>query len=128
MITTGDIQEIIYDLCRDFEVEIWLKDNLDFSEIEDERIVIIPTRITTDKYWHNSYVKIDWCVPDIDGEADTIRTKEIEHLLEPLHYGNGIFDEKTYRFKKESSEVSYNAEMKCHFVNLTLLFQYQNVK
>ena len=125
--TRSEIGEIVFDLCRGYGVEVDIMENMPYSEITEERIVIILSRIEPSTYWENTMVKINWCVPDISNEANSIRLKEIEPLLKPLFRGCGTKGDDTYRYSKDSTDTGENADMRCHFANLTLLFQTLNI-
>lgn len=126
--TRSDMAKEVFDRCRPFGVPIFIKDNLPYEEIQDERIVIIAGQVKPTRYWHNCFIKVNWCIPDIKGEGDTIRIEEVEKEIIKLKYGIGEFEEKYYRFSKDSSDTDENSGMRCHIVKMTLLFQHQNIK
>ncbi|MBQ0073614.1 MAG: hypothetical protein KBT34_05430 [Prevotella sp.] len=128
MITESEAGEIIYDLCRNFGVEIHLLPNMPHEEVKSERIIIITNGEKSSTYWMNRIIKINWCVPDVEGEAFTPSIKKAEKALTSLYYGKGYYNDIFYRFKKESSDTAANAEMRCHYANLTIMFQTLNTK
>lgn len=128
MITRTDIEEILYDKCRDFGVETYLADTTPIGEIKEERLVIIPKNIQDGRYWYRCFVEVNWCVPDIHNEKDGVRIKSVEKSMSVLDYGQGLCDGTQYRWKKESEGVESEPEANYHYVNKRLLFNIQKVK
>lgn len=129
MMTTTDIAKEMYKRCAVFNTETFIRDNVPFEPIEQERIVIIASRVVPNKYWHDCNVKIDWCVPDNQGEEDGIRIEEVEKILDKtLSYGIGTYEGRVIRFKKNYIDTDGVAEGKYHFVCLEVKFQIQNIK
>lgn len=128
MITNTNIGEIIFDRVREWDVEKHIANNMPFSEIKDERLVIVPEKIIDDTYWLKCYVNVNWCVPDKEGESDGIRLGEVEGIMSEIHYGKGEYSNTYYKFKKDSVGIEEDKQMRCHFVNLRLLFNVLNVK
>ena len=124
MITTSDISEVIYDACRHYGVSIYIADTFPDEEIDEERIVIIAKQISTEgKYWNRCYVEVNWCVPDIEDEADGIRLKEVERLMRDIAQGNGSLDGTTYRYSVKSTQVVGDRRLRIHYANSQILFE-----
>lgn len=121
--TQSEIEEYFYDQCKDFGVEVWLTDSFPWDSIDDERIAIIVGHNQPSRYWNNCYVKINWLVPDINTEANKIRLKEIESSMKVLHRGGG----DGFRYSLDRTSVENDSQLRCHYVNITLLFQSQNI-
>lgn len=122
----SDIGKLFFDLMKVYGIPLYLTESLPYDEITQERIVIIIGRTTTGTYWETTNVKINWCVPDIDDEADGRRIEEVEGFLKDHERGYGQNDGKAWRYRKISSETLMDASLRCHFVNLSLTFQQQN--
>lgn len=127
MITISDIGERIYDDCRQFGVATYLKGNIPDGEVTTERIVIYPTQIANGMYWQRCFLDVNWCVPDID-EAASLRLKQIERELVKIYTGTGVIDDSAYTYNKDSTEIAEDKDLKCHYVNVRLLFKIQKVK
>lgn len=126
MITISDIGEILFDKCKPFSLPTYIKGSIPLGEVTEERICILPMSIEDGKYWCKCSVKVNWCVPDVLGERSP-RIKDAEKALESLYYGQGTLDGAKYKYKKSSVSVEQNSELRCHFVNLSLLFYIQKV-
>jgi len=126
--TRSNIGKLFFDLMKEYGVPVYLSESLPFDEITQERIVIIIGRTMPGKYWESTSIRINWCVPDINDEADGIRIEEIEKVLKDHERGYGNDDGKAWRYNKSSSETLLDASLRCHFVNISLTFQQQNIK
>ena len=129
MIAQGDIAKILYTDCQVFDIDVYQKDNLPKGKVLKERIVVIPKSGVMEAYWEKCYVEVNFCVPDIKGQANLIRMDELERMaLENLRYSTGVYDDTLYRYKKESTSREEDAELGCHYVNIRLLFEIFNTK
>ena len=127
MITLSDISEIIYDRCKVFDVPLFIADTTPLGEIDQERIVIIAKSIEDGKFWERCFVEVNWCVPDLHDEGNLVRVKEVERLLKQVYYGTGTCDNINYRFKKYSTNIEWEKEMRYHIANVRLMFNIQKV-
>lgn len=121
--TQSEIEEYFFDKCKDFGVPVWLSDSFPWDRIDGERIAIIVGHNQPSQYWNNCYVKVNWLVPDICAEANKIRLKEIEGSLKSLHRGGG----DGFRYSLDRTSAECDRQLRCHYVNITLLFQHQNI-
>ncbi len=121
--TQSEIEEYFYDKCKDFGVPVWLTGSFPWDRVDEERIAIIVGHNQPSRYWNNCYVKINWLVPDICAEANKIRLKEIEGSLKSLHMDGG----DGFRYSLDRTSVESDRQLRCHYVNITLLFQHQNI-
>lgn len=124
--TRSDIEKLFYDALRGHGVKIYLSDNLPYTEIDEERIVIIVGRTVPATYWKNTTVKVNWCVPDIDNEADKVRIEQIEERLASIDKDNGETDGRAWRYRRTSSDTLSDRNMRCHYVNITFNLQTLN--
>ena len=98
--------------------------------MKSERIVIHVKKQQTDKYWKKSFVEVNLCVPDLkEGEANTIRLNELERKANKLF--NDVvntYDSTRYRYSIDSIGTEADTALKCHYVNVRILFEVLNVK
>lgn len=128
MIGVTDIGNILYRDCKASGLEVYQKGNIPKGEIIRERITIYPKAQSPNIYWHENYVEVNWCTPDIDsGVANLIRLEELERQARALlGYSVGVYNGCCYRYKIESVGVEADEDMKCHYVNVTILFNVLN--
>lgn len=130
MITTADIVDILYGVCAPFEIDIFRKGYIPNGEVTKDRIVILPKDQTTETYWRKCFVDANICVPDIsDGVADIGRLQELERQARGVFVGAaGEFDDSYYAYSIESiNGINKDDSLKCHYVNVRLLFEVLNV-
>lgn len=129
MITTTDIANILYRDCEELGLEIYQKGNIPKGEIKAERIIIRTRTQTPEKYWEKSYAEINLCVPDIDTDtANLLRLNALEREANRIFgYSCGIYDGTRYRYSKSTISVEADASLKCHYVNVKILFEILNV-
>ena len=129
MITTSDIADILYEACASFGVDVFRKGYIPEGEVTKERVVIIPKEQTPETYWRKAFVEVNMCVPDIsDGVADLVRLAEMERQARlALDGKTGEHDGSYYLFSIDSiSGANKDDSMRCHYVNVRLLFQVLN--
>lgn len=130
MITTSDIVDILYGVCAPFGIDIFRRGYIPDGEVSSERIVILPKDQTPSTYWKKCFVEINICVPDIsDGVADLERLQELERQAARVFDGNaGEYSDSYYAYSISSiSGVNKDDSLKCHYVNVRLLFEVLNV-
>lgn len=129
MITQGDIAKILYTDCKVFGLPVYQKDNVPKGKVTKERIVVIPKSGSVQRFWEKCYVEVNFCVPDIKGQANLIRMDELEReAVRVLNRVSGTFDNTRYRYSKDSTSREEDTELGCHFVNVRLLFEILNVE
>lgn len=135
MITTSDIADILYRDCNQFGIEaIYRKGNVPEvtgGKLSTERIVILPKPQQPGKQWLKDFVEVNLCVPDLDdkGTADLGRLQELERMAKPtLDHKTGMFDGTRYHYKIDTIDgTAKDSDIKCHYVNVRLLFKVLNV-
>lgn len=129
MITAGNVGDILFRDCGGFGIQCYRKGN-EKIDPKIERVVIRPQRQQGETVWRKGFVDVNLCAPDIDGEANSPRLEELERLAwQLLDSGDvGEFDgtKYTYRIYSVESEIA-DEQMKCHYVNVKLLFQVFNI-
>ena len=129
MITTSDIVDILYCVCAAFEVDIYRKGYIPYGIVKCERVVILSKDQTPQTYWKKSFIEINICVPDIrDGVANLERLQTLERKAQRVFATKaGEYDTSSYQYSIESiSGVNRDESMKCHYVNVRLLFEVLN--
>lgn len=130
MITTSDIVDILYGVCAPFKIEVFRKGYIPDGAVTKERIVIIPKDQTAETYWKKCFVEVNICVPDIaDGVADIARLQELERMAGGLFVGAaGEHNDSYYAYSISSiSGVNKDDNLKCHYINVRILFEVLNV-
>lgn len=132
MITPTDIACIVYRDCEPLGLSRVPDGCTLAGPLEDERCVIHVKEQQTGKYWRNSFVEVNLCVPDLRtmaAEADTIRLGELEHAVQRL-WGDGLadtYDGTPYHYQLHTLSVQEDRALRCHFVSARLLFEVLNV-
>ncbi len=134
MIVTQDIADILFRDCLVFGIsDINRKGNVKDvagDRLTSERIAILPKKLSPGKRWKKDFVEVNLCVPDLaEHEADTTRLQELERSAqEHLDSVTGIFDGTRYRYSiYDIDGMAYDEDLRCHFVNVRLLFEILNV-
>lgn len=130
MITTTDIANILYRDCKTFGIEIVPHGKKLTGELKSERIVIHAKKQQPGTYWKKSFVEVNFCVPDLkEGEANTIRLNELEKQAQSiLDDVTGHYDGTTYHYSIDTIGTEEDTALKCHYVNVRILFEVLNVK
>lgn len=131
MIVTTDIANILYKDCKAFGMEVYQSGNIpdEDKELSSERIIIIAKSQSPEAIWKKGFVEVNLCVPDMDGKANLIRLQELERKAqEILDDVVGEFDGSSYYYQIDQIGTEADTALKCHYVNVKLLFQVLNVK
>ena len=129
MITTTDIANILYRDCDSFGMEIVPQGRILTGALKSERLVIHSKPQQTGKIWKKSFVEVNICVPDLQhNEANTIRMNELERIAyKQFDDVVGDYDGTNYRYSIESIGMEQDVDLKCHYVNVRILFEVLNV-
>lgn len=131
MIVTTDIANILYKDCKAFGMEVYQSGNIpdEDKELSSERVIIIAKSQSPEAIWKKGFVEVNLCVPDMDGKANLIRLQELERKAqEVLGDVVGEFDGSSYYYLIDQIGTEADTALKCHYVNVRLLFQVLNVK
>ena len=131
MIVTTDIANILYKDCKAFGIEVYQAGNIpdEHKELSSERVIIRTKSQSPETYWKKGFVEVNLCVPDMDGDANLIRLQELERKAqEVLDEVVGEYDGSNYYYLIDSIGIEADTELRCHYVNVRLLFQFLNVK
>ena len=131
MIVTADIANILYKDCKAFGIEVYQAGNIpdEHKELSSERVIIRTKSQSPETYWKKGFVEVNLCVPDMDGDANLIRLQELERKAqETLDEVVGEYDGSNYYYLIDTIGTEADTELRCHYVNVRLLFQVLNVK
>ena len=131
MIVTTDIANILYRDCKAFGMEVYQAGNIpdEHKELSSERVIIHTKSQSPETYWKKGFVEVNLCVPDMDGKANLIRLQELERKAQDvLDDVVGEFDGSSYYYSIDQIGTEADTALKCHYVNVKLLFQVLNVK
>lgn len=130
MIVTTDIANILYRDCQTFGISIVPHGKKLTGELKSERIVIHAKKQQPETYWKKSFVEVNFCVPDLkEGEANTIRLNELEKQAQSiLDDVTGRYNDTTYHYSIDTIGTEEDTALKCHYVNVRILFEVLNVK
>lgn len=131
MIVTTDIANILYKDCKALGMEVYQSGNIpdEDKELSSERVIIIAKSQSPEAIWKKGFVEVNLGVPDMDGKANLIRLQELERKAqEVLDDVVGEFDGSSYYYQIDQIGTEADTALKCHYVNVRLLFQVLNVK
>ena len=130
MIVSSDIANILYRDCKAFGIDIVPNGETLTGELKSERIVIHAKKQQPGTYWKKSFAEINLCVPDLEhNSAYSIRLNELEREANKLFDDVvSTYDGTRYHYSIESIGTEADTALKCHYVNLRILFEVLNVK
>lgn len=128
MITTIDVANILVRDCGIFGIEINQKGNIQKGELKNDRITIHVKKNSTGQIWNKGFVDINFSTPDKQGIANLIRLQEFEHMAIESLESVGEYNNSHYRYSIYSHGLEEDSSMKCHYINVRLLFEVLNVK
>lgn len=131
MIVTTDIANILYKDCKAFGIEVYQAGNIpdEYKELSSERVIIRTKSQSPETIWKKGFVEVNLCVPDMDGDANLIRLQELERKAqEVLGDVVGDYDGSNYWYSIDSIGTEADTKLRCHYVNVRILFQVLNVK
>ncbi|WP_028896680.1 hypothetical protein [Prevotella sp. HUN102] len=128
MIVTTDIADILFRDCKDFGIKIVPFGKTLTGELTGERITIHVKGQTPETYWEKSFCEVNLCVPDLSPtEANYPRLKALERKAkEKFRSVTDTFDGTRYLYEVDTITIEADTALKCHFVNVRLLFNVLN--
>lgn len=128
MIVTTDIADILFRDCKSFGIDIVPFGKTLTGELTKERITIHVKGQTPETYWEKCFCEVNLCVPDLaENVANTIRLKELERTAkEEFRSVTDTFDGTRYLYEVDAITIEADTALKCHFVNVRLLFNVFN--
>lgn len=130
MIVSRDIANILYRDCKAFGIAIVPDGETLTEEITTERIVIHAKKQTPGTYWKKCFVEVNLCVPDSsENSANSVRLGELEGQAQTLLDDVvSSYNDTWYRYGIYSIGIEEDTALKCHYVNVRILFEVLNVK
>lgn len=130
MIVSSDIANILYRDCKAFGIQIVPDGETLTGEITAERIVIHAKSQQPGRIWKKGFVEVNLCVPDIGvNSANSIRLGQLERQAQSLLDDIiGSYDGTHYYYGIAKIGREQDTNLKCHYVNVRLLFEILNVK
>lgn len=128
MIVTTDIADILFRDCKDFGIKIVPFGKTLTGELTDERITIHVKGQTPETYWEKCFCEVNLCVPDLSpAEANYPRLKALERKAkDKFRSVTDTFDNTRYLYEVDTITIEADTALKCHFVNVRLLFNVLN--
>lgn len=129
MMTTSDIGDILFLYCSTLSVkDVQRGWNFDKGEVAAERVTVSVKPVSGGRGWAKAYAEVNVCVPDLpDGDADLVRLAELEReYVGAFGINVGRKDGVNYRFKRESAGMLDDASLRLHYINIRVLFEFQN--
>lgn len=129
MILSTDVPNIIVKRVLEAGLPVYQKGNIPLGDVKSDRITVIGRGITPETFWNKCFVEVNIIAPDFRGEADTIHLNDLERRVYPLldHYV-GVYDDTVYHLEVEPNGLMEDAQFHCHYVNLRVQFNIQNVR
>ena len=129
MIVTTDIGNILYRDCKAFGIDIVPDGETLVGELASERIVIHAKKQQPGTYWKKSFAEVNLCVPDLgENSANFIRLGELEReAMKRFDDVVSSYDGTTYCYSIDSIGTEADTALKCHYVNVRILFEVLNV-
>lgn len=131
MIVATDIANILFKDCKAFGIEVYQAGNIpdEHKELSSERVIIRTKSQSPEAIWKKGFVEVNLCVPDMDEDANLIRLQELERKAqEVLDEVVGEYDGSNYYYLIDSTGIEADTELRCHYVNVRILFHVLNVK
>lgn len=130
MLVSSDIANILYRDCKAFGIQIVPDGETLTGEITAERIVIHAKSQQPGRIWKKGFVEVNLCVPDIGvNSANSIRLGQLERQAQSLLDDIiGSYDGTHYYYGIAKIGREQDTNLKCHYVNVRLLFEILNVK
>lgn len=130
MLSTSDITDVIYNDCKALGIDVYRKGNIPSGVVSKERVVVLPKEQSPDTYWRKTFVEVNICVPDLrEDVANLPRLAVLESVAQKLFDDVvGEYKSRYYKYGINSiSGLNKDDALKCHYVNIRLLFEVLNV-
>lgn len=129
MIVSSDVANILYRDCQVFGIRVYPDGKTPKGEVKAERITIHAKKQDPGTYWEKGFVEVNLSVPDLEDSANSIRLNELERQAKTtLDDVVGEYDGSSYYYSIFSIGRKKDADLKCYYVNVRILFKVLNVK
>lgn len=128
MITTTDIANIIYTICREFRMPVYQEGNIPQGKPgAGGRVVIHVKEQTSEATWKKSFVEVNLFAADTPyGHADLAQLNDLEREAHRFLNGAGSFDGTPYRYTLASTILLDMKDLDAHYINAKVLFRSLN--
>lgn len=131
MIVTTDIQTILYKDAKKLGIKkIYQEGTIPEGNLKDEMVVVIANSVEPGIIWKVGFVHVNICVPYLDkkGTANRTRLNELERLANKVLNATSVFDGTAYTYEVDTTRIEEERDLKCHYVDVRILFSVLNVK
>ena len=128
MITTEDMAFLVSQMVRGFDMPVYVKGHIPFSDIPKEgRITITPKDDSEGRIFDKCFIEVNFILPDIGQEAD-YNLDAIERDAYTLFKEGeaGGFNGQWYRISYSRRSRERDEQLKSHYVHFQLLFETLN--
>ena len=122
MITEGDTQNIVYNLCKDMGLPVLQGDTK--SHLKSPRVVVHAHKQEREKQYMKNFLDVNIVMSDVANEAQRAELKRYETLMKDKFYEDivGVYKGCGYVIELKSLGIEEDSTLKSHFVNCKLLF------
>lgn len=130
MITTQDVSDILYGVCRkEFGINTYHHLMITEGEVLEDRVTIHPKAIQKSMYWNTCFVEVNISVPDRQSRADMDKLQSYSRKAVGILDGeSGEYDGTAYRYSVFSIDILEDVDLRCHYVNVRVKFEILNAK
>lgn len=129
-LTTADIRRILHRALKPLGMDICYAEDLPEGELTKERAAIAVSGSELGKVWADCIASISLCVPDLkNGTASLTRLGKLEKAALEI-FSDGFADSygvDNYLVSLQKHGIEKDAQMRCHYVSLKILFETLNV-
>lgn len=128
MITTEDMAMAIASHLGAFNMPIYVKGHIPFSEIPSEgRITITPKEDSEGRIFDKCFCEVNFILPDVNNEAD-IALDDIERDAYALFKDgySDLINGQWYHISYSRRSRERDEQLKSHYVHIQLLFETLN--
>lgn len=130
MIVSTDIQTILYKKALELGVTgVYKEDDTPTGKLEEERVTVHSNSSEPGITWKVGFVHVNIAVPDLDeeGTPDLDRMNKLERMSMEVFKDTSVFDGTPYTYEVDTTSIEVNRDLKCHYVNVRVLFKVLNV-
>lgn len=128
--TTANIRRVLRRILQPIGPKVCFPEDLPQGELSGERTVIAVSSNAPGKYFASCIATVSLCVPDLSkGVAALSRLGELEKTAVEM-FADGVegdFGDDNYYISLKAHSIEDDAQLRCHYVCLKLLFETLNV-
>ena len=129
MITTEDMAVIVSGMLGGFNMPVYTKGHIPFSDIPEEgRITITPKEDSDGRIFDKCFIEVHFILPDVNREA-AYNLDDIERRAYALFKDGvaGTYDSQHYLITYSRRSRENDEQLQSHYVHFQLLFETLNV-